>query len=778
MRSWTLAFLLGILLLQQFIFLPSIIFLGMIVTIIVTLEFFFIKKYQFLRYISAISLGFLWALLCAHKVLSWNLPTEIEGKPLLIRGYIASIPNEIDNGTSFLFSLKTIQSTHVNTLIKLSARDNDLKKFRAGDRWQFLVKLKRIHGLMNPGGFDYESWAFQEGIRATGYVISNTQNILLESHWTHGFLNRLRQRLKEKIEENLPLSNTSPWIVALAVGERQNISTENWEVLRNTGTNHLMAIAGLHIGFMSGLVFFLASQCWRRIPRCALIIPAQLVGGFFAFLTAILYGALAGFSIPAERACIMLSVALLMLLMRRTILSWQAWFIALLIVLLINPMSVLTDSFWLSFCSVALIIYGVSARLHPNKWWWKLGRIQWVIALGLIPLSIGLFQQVSFISFIANSIAIPWVGFIIVPFTLMGCFVLIFSVKLGGFILTVTDKSLAILWKILTYFSHLPWANEYLMMPNDWILLAACVGVVIILLPSGFKGKGLGILWFFPLFFYHYPTPAWGEIVFTLLDVGQGLSTVVQTKNHVLVFDTGAKIGTHYDMGDSVVAPFLRSIGIKKIDELVISHPDNDHIGGAKSLFHYFKIQQAQTSTPDELLPFPSQYCLRGNSWEWDGVQFKFLYPTPDNLNLDNDSSCVLLITNSMHRSILLTGDIEKWAENYLVENEGKNLAIDILVAPHHGSKTSAVDEFIQNTHPSYVLFPVGYRNRYHFPHVIVIEKYEAIHANLLRSDTSGAIQFTLAEKVGAPVQYRLENQRYWNFFASNQCLPHPVDIY
>lgn len=763
MRSFTLAFLCGVLLLQQFSFLPKKYWILIALAIIFLTEFFWIKKYKYLRYISAILLGFAWVLWYVHGLVSWTLPSELEGKPIIIRGYISSLPSISEDRTVFLFTLRNFQASKVHTIIKLSSK-NSLQNMRVGDEWQFSVKLKRIHGLMNPGTFDYESWALQTGIRASGYIIASDQNKLLTSHWYYDSFNRLRQKLKDKIEANLPQTNTSPWIIALALGERQNILAENWEILRNTGTNHLMAIAGLHIGFMSGFIFFLTSWCWRRIPKLPLIIPAQFAGGFFALGMAIFYSALAGFSIPTQRACIMLCVGLITLLMRRVTMVWQAWCLALLIVLIINPLSVLTESFWLSFCSVALIIYGVSSRLNPKTLWWKLGRIQWVIAVGLIPLGIWLFQQFSLISFIANSIAIPWVGFLIVPLVLLGCLALIFSAKSGGFILVYADKLLAILWHILTYFSHLSWANWYLMIPNIWVLLAACVGIIILLLPVGFAGRFFGIAWFLPLIFCHYPVPKAGEIWFTLLDVGQGLSSVVQTKNHILVFDTGPKSSANYDMGESVVTPFLRFIGARKIDLLVISHPDNDHIGGMKALFHYFKILHIKTSTPDRLLPFLSDYCLRGESWQWDGVKFEFLYPTQENLELDNDSSCVLRITNSANKHILLTGDIEKFAERFLVKNDEKNLAADILVAPHHGSKTSAIEDFVAAVHPSYVLFPIGYRNRYHFPHLQVIAKYQQINSNLLATDSGGALQFYLTEDISLPGLYRQQKKRYWNF--------------
>ncbi|HSW93999.1 MAG TPA: DNA internalization-related competence protein ComEC/Rec2 [Gammaproteobacteria bacterium] len=763
MCSFALAFLCGVLLLQQFTVLPGLRWLPVIIVFVFLIEFFCVKKFKWLRYLSAILLGFSWTLFYVTVFCSWHLPHELEGKSLHVNGTIASIPNDSDNTLSFLFALKKIESEKVHATIKLSLRDENLKNVRVGDQWQFVVRLKRVHGLMNPGGFDYEAFALQEGIRANGYVIKSSENQLLESHWYHDFPDRIRQKLKDKVEANLPSSNTSPWIVALALGERQHISSEDWEILRNTGTNHLMAIAGLHIGCMASLAFFLVSFCWRRVPRLMLRYPAQLAGGLGALVMAFLYASLAGFSIPAERTCIMLSVVLIALILKRNMMSWQAWSIALFLMLLINPLVVLTDSFWLSFYSVALIIYGVSGRLNQQGWWWKITRVQWVITVGLIPVGVWLFQQISWTAFLANSIAIPWVAFLIVPLTLLGCFFLLFSAKAGGLILLSADKLLALLWQVLTYFSHLSFANDYMMIPNNGILLSACVGVIILLLPSGFPGKGFGVFWVLPFIFYHHATPRSGDVSFSLLDVGQGLSAVIQTHHHVLVFDAGPRFGANYDMGESVVAPYLRSLGVKKIDLLVVSHPDNDHIGGVHALFHYFTILHVKTSTPDKLVPFHADYCLRNDTWKWDGVTFKFLYPTSENLDLDNNSSCVLSVTNAYQKTILLTGDIEKFAENYLIQQNAKELSADILVAPHHGSKTSAIDKFVESVHPRYVLFPVGYRNRYHFPNASVVEKYQAINASLFETDRSGAIQFQLAEDITLPRQYRLVARRYWN---------------
>jgi competence protein ComEC len=757
MRTWTLAFLIGILLLQQFTFLPSQHWVIIGIASGFLLEYFFGKKFLTIRLLSAVLFGFVWSLWYAHAILAWSLPKNLEGQTIQISGYIAAIPNQSAHRTAFLFKLKKIQAHPVNAFIKLSWQNAPIK-LHAGEQWQFKVRLKRIHGLMNPGGFDYEAWAFQEGIRASGYIVASGENQLLSHHWYHYSLHQLRQKLLEKIEMNLPLSNTSAWISALALGERQNISAEKWEVLRKTGTNHLMAIAGLHIGFMAGFIFFLVEWSWCRIPPFTLRFPAQYAGALGALGIALIYSAMAGFSIPTQRACIMLSIVLVMLLMRRVSIAWHSWCMAMLCVLVLNPLSVLTESFWLSFGSVALIIYGVSSRLRPKGLWWKLGRIQWVIALGLIPLSIWLFQESSIISFIANSIAIPWVGFIIVPLTLAGCVLLLFSIKLGTFVLILADKMLALLWLVLSYLAHISWAAWHQVIPQPGILLVACIGVVILLLPAGFPGRFFGIVWFLPLIFYHYPTPKAGEVWFTLLDVGQGLSAVLQTKNHVVVFDAGPKLSEDYDMGESVVTPFLRSLGVKKIDLLIISHGDNDHVGGAGALFKHFKVLATQTSDPSKLLPITSQFCLQGQTWEWDKVNFSFLYPSADTLNLNNDSSCVLRVTDEKQKHFLLTGDIEKFAENYLLQTEFDNLTADVLVAPHHGSKTSAVNAFVDKVNPHYVFFPVGYRNRYHFPSTNVLEKYAKLNTQSFSTVEGGAIQV-----VKTPVLYRLTQGHYWN---------------
>jgi len=747
----SLAFLLGILMLQHFTHLPHLYWVGILLSVAIALAWFFKKSFYGLI---ALMLGFSWALWYSHHNLDEGIPKDIEGKTIEVTGYIASLPVYSEHGVSFLFNIEKIG------IVKLNWR-NAKKHLTVGDKWHLSVRLKKIHGSLNPGGFDYEGWALQAGIRGAGYVINKGDNVFIASYWYHAPLDRLRQYLQHNIEKNLPKSPTSPWIEALIIGERHNIPQESWNVLRNTGTNHLMAIAGLHIGLMAALMHHCVSRLVSCMPRLVLLLPAQQAGAIAALIMALIYSALAGFSIPTQRACLMLTVFLMTVLLRRKVMGWNTWAIALLLVLLINPLDVMTESFWLSFGSVALIIYGMSGRLNPRGLWWKWGRVQWVIAVGLIPLSIGLFHQFSLIGFIANTISIPWVAFLVVPICLLGTAGLLISAKLGGSILGLADKLLSLLWWILSYLSHLSWASFPLVMPNVYVLVAACVGFLLLLLPAGLPGRYLGIIWILPLLFYKAPSPKIGEAWLTLLDVGQGLSAVVQTNRHLLIFDTGPRLSEQFDAGENEITPFLYTLGTKKIDGLVISHGDNDHIGGAGAILKHFPVQWIKTSVPEKL---PSaQYCLAGESWEWDHVQFKFLYPAKEDLGSNNDSSCVLLVSAGKNH-ILLTGDIEKEAEKNLAEYQSSSLASQILIAPHHGSKTSIRDDFIQAVHPTYVLYATGYRNRYHFPHEKTIEKYNQIGAQQLDTVTSGAIQIKISDKgIHAPLQYRKEAGGYWN---------------
>lgn len=720
-------------------------------------------------------LGFTWAWWYAQSTLSWQLPKEWEGQPLIATGYVATMPEGGSDETTFIFKLISLQyeQQHISkpTLIRLTWR-NPSHAIHAGDHCELPVKLKRIHGTQNPGGFDMEAWALQKGLRATGNIINPKSHqsiqpikIKIQKSW-HYPIEQAREYLSLHIKQQLPVSKTSGWLLALTVGERSNMPVDQWQVLRNTGTNHLMAIAGLHIGFLSGMMYALILFLWSRIRRLALMIPAPHAAACTALVVAVLYSLCAGFSLPTQRACFMLIIVTITILLNRKINPWQVWALALFTELLINPLSVLTDSFWLSFATIALIIFGMRGEFLSHSLWEKYGKVQWVIGIGLLPLSMFLFQECSFISFGANSIAIPWLEFLILPFCFLTDIFILPTPSIAHALLWIADKSLSGLWFVLTLFSHWHLATWHHAMPSFGVMFASTVAILLLLLPRHFPGKLLSVVWILPLLTFNVPVPKMGDYWFTMLDVGQGLSVVVQTHSHLLVYDTGPKFGA-MDMGENVVLPYLYTLDKKHIDTLIISHGDNDHIGGAAAILTTLPVDHILTSTPEKFSTIKTKimprYCLAGEAWQWDGVSFQMLGPTLDNLELDNNSSCVLRIDNGKQVT-LLTGDIEKSAELDLLARVPTLLAANILVAPHHGSKTSGLAAFIHAVHPNYVFYATGYRNRYHFPNPKVTQSYADLGAK--SGDTSEMGEISLINQQDASVQkitfFRGFHSRYW----------------
>lgn len=751
MPFFAFAFFCGDIYLQTFAKLPSFFYCG--VLLLAAFLLLLIRKINshWRLLVFSFVLGFTYTAIYAHHVLRWELPAQLESKPISVTGYIVSLPEVENEQIQFYYRL-----VPDNVLIRLTWR-NMLSQVKVGEKWQFKVRLKRIHGVQNPGGFDFEAWALQKGLRATGYVVESDQNRLLAYQWYREPINRLRQIMRDKIVENLPHTATSHWLLALTLGERSESTKEEWQILRRTGTNHLMAIAGLHIGLLISVIYFL----WKTILYC---VPLNFVTFFtrfklslLLFITVIFYSAMAGFSLPTERACLMFGIFTLFHLSKRESSGWQIGSLALLLVLICNPLSVLEQSFWLSFGTIALIIYGMQSRLYPRGWWWKWFRVQYVIGVGLLPFSILFFQQASLISFLANSVAIPWLGILILPFCFLAELTLFIAPKISAGLFWIADNNLYYLWQCLIWFSHLPLATWYHTMPNFSILLTTLLGFLLFLLPRHTPGKLLCVIWILPLLSYQVKKPNMNDYWLTLLDVGQGLSAVIETNQHILVFDTGLQF-KNMDMGESVLVPYLRTRGINTVDMLVVSHGDNDHIGGVNALLNSLAVNSIKT-TATEKIP-GSQYCLAGMKWNWDGVSFEFIYPDQANLNLGNDSSCVLRIDNGKKR-LLLTGDIEKYAEKQLLKNNYALLSADMIIAPHHGSKTSGLPEFINAVHPESVLYATGYRNRYHFPHQNVINTYKLLQAKQFNTAYTGTIIIKVNSFPSMQI-YRHLNSHYW----------------
>lgn len=759
MRMFAPGFLLGACIVFYLQSTPSLFYLLPIAFLLAPL--FYWRKKLIIRFVLGFSLGFFWLVVYLHFFAAASLPKRLEGEKLLVTGTVVSIPVKNTMYDSFVFSTQSINHKKYKLKINWYYAPYDLK---VGERWHLTVKLKRPHGTHNPGAFDYSQWAFQNKISAAGYVVKDSGNKKLQSSWFVQPANRLRADLLNKFQAMFPKQKMGGFLEALTLGWRSTITQADWQTLQRTGTSHLVAISGLHIGLVASLVFFLVDFLWRRVAFLSLRISAQQVAASVSLFVAAFYCMLAGFSLPTQRALIMLSVVLIALILKRRILAWHGLACALFLVLLFDPLSVLSMSFWLSFSAVAVIIYGVSGRLKTANKWRQIINVQLIVTIGLIPLSIYFFQKTSIVSPFANAVAIPWVGLIVVPLSLLGSLLLLINHTAAHAVLWLALKNMQGAWWYLNKLASLPFAAWHYSLPQPVLLGFLCLAVLLLLAPRGISIKYLAIFFLLPVIFVSRSLIAHGHAKVTLLDVGQGLSVVIQTQHHVLVYDTGPGRPGSFNAGDSVLNPFLRWSGVKKVNVLVISHTDNDHVGGANALLQQYPARLIYTSNPKYFHHIRHVIaCHAGQHWTWDGVKFSMLYPGRKKLASKNNNSCVLQVTVG-NKIILLPGDIEKGAEKYLVKRAKKDLSAVILIAPHHGSKTSSTWPFAKAVRPQYVLFATGYRNRFHFPSAPIVQRYHILGAKELTTATSGAISFNIApnQPLNAPKQYAVDHHKLW----------------
>lgn len=746
--------------------LPSVYWLSLLPMLL--LAWFFYPKW---RVVLLLPIGFLWALVHAHYVLWSELPHALEGQDLTVIGVVNSLPEKTDKNSRFVLEVEQLVHDHqlqeqYPKKIRLSWFGKISSAVKAGERWQFAVRLKQPHGMRNPGGFDYEKWLFERKIRATGYVKKSLLNMRLNKASVFS-INAYREGLKNRISALLPTADFRGIVLALTLGDKTEINDQQWQVFRATGTNHLVAISGLHIGLVAAATFFICGMFVRRIPKLLLYVPYYKVAAIAAMVAAGFYAMLAGFAIPTQRALVMICVVMVFMLFNRRLSPRIILSSALFVVLFIDPFSALSAGFWLSFFAVAAILYAMQSRVSGNNLWWKWGRIQWISSVALIPVLLFSFQSFSIISPVANIVAVPWVSFLVVPLVLLGALIQ-FITPLATLLFTVANELLAGLWFILDYLAQLPFAQWDQFSPQGWTLFPAIIGVLLLLAPKGMPAKYLSILFLLPLFLVKPSTPENGEFKLTLLDVGQGLSAVVQTNSHALVFDTGPAFSSGFDTGAAVVLPFLRKNNIAKVDVLLISHGDNDHIGGMQSIIEGIGVPQVMTSVPEKMLSNNYRVCQAGMQWEWNDIRFNILNPVSlksfgKSRKAGNNRSCVLKVSAGKY-SVLLTGDIEKKAEKRLLKRVPEALKADILVAPHHGSKTSSSKRFIKRVHPQYVLYPVGYRNRYGFPKDKIVQNYAAQGVKQISTAEAGAIMFSVdASGISKPDLYRQVNKRIWH---------------
>lgn len=758
MRTGTIAFLCGIVAVQQLAELPPLAWSGLALFAALCLFIPPATRRHALP-VFALVAGFAWASLYADGLLAKRLPAEYEGVELRLVGRVVGLPTQTERATRLDFQAEQLlqddSSRAVEWRLRLKWYGEQPPELRPGQRWQLRVKLKRPHGFANPGGFDYEQWLFANGYSATGYVRRSATARLLGTAAGDG-IDTLRQAVAGRIEAALPGAPRQGIVRALAIGDRGRMSDGDWQVLTRTGTNHLVAISGLHIGLVAGFAWWLVLRLVRFNSRLCLWRPAQDFAAVAALCVATAYAALAGFSIPTQRALIMIAVFMLAWLWRRRATSFDSLCLALLLVLLWDPMAVLAPGFWLSFTAVAVIFASLTGQLQAVTYLRQWGRLQLAISLGLLPLLVILFGRVSLVAPLANLLAIPWVSFVSVPLVfiamLLAPFDLVWPWQLAAY-------SLDGLFLLLEPLANWSYASLALPVAPGWTFVPALLGVLIVFLPRGLPGRWLGLLGLVPMLVLRPAVPASGEVLVHVLDVGQGLSVVVRSHGHNLVYDSGPAFGTT-DAGETVLVPFLRSQGISRLDRLVISHADQDHNGGTASLLAAVPVDTILAGQPGAV-PGGAVQCRQGMSWRWDGVEFAILAPADTELASpsDNNHSCVLRISTA-RASLLLTGDIEAAVEHRLVAEQRAALSSDVLLAPHHGSRSSSTAAFIEAVRPAHVVYTVGYRNRYHLPNRRVVDRYDGAMA--YRTDADGMLSFHLDSLSVRAQRWRRQRQRYW----------------
>ncbi len=657
---------------------------------------------------------------------------------------------------------------------------------RAGDRWQLTVRLRAAHGNFNPHSFDYELWLWEQGVRATGYVRAGPNDaapVRLASGLGHP-VERLRQRVRDRIlataapAADPAAQRRAAVVAALLTGDQAVIERADWDVFRATGVAHLMSISGLHITMFAWLAQAAVGWLWRRSARWgwpARLNPcvrwpaphAALVGGV---LLAALYALFSGWGVPAQRTVLMLATIALLRVSGLRWPWWLVWLLACALVLALDPWAWLQAGFWLSFVAVGVLFatdsgaagaHGTGARGRFAS----LLREQWVVTLALTPLTLLLFGQASVVGLLANLIAIPWVTLLVTPLAVLGA--------LWAPLWQAAAWALWPLIALLQWLAAWPGASVAMAQAPAVIGIAAVLGGLLLALPWPWSWRMAGLPLLAPLLLWQPARPAPGQFTLLAADVGQGNAVLVRTATHTLVYDTGPRYSLESDAGDRVLVPLLRALG-ERVDTLVLSHRDSDHTGGAAALLASQPgaalLSSIEASHPLQALR-PALRCQAGQHWQWDGVRFEVLHPTPSLYQAaglkPNALSCVLRVraagtAQQPGASALLAGDVEAAQELSLVHAQGAALHADVLLVPHHGSNTSSTPVFLQAVAPRWAWAQAGYRNRFGHPATPVAARYAAHGVPLIASPQCGAMHWSSAQPTQMACERALR-RRYWH---------------
>ncbi len=722
-----------------------------------------------------------------------TLPAALEGRDLVVTGRIVRLPQVDAQGLHVLFEPDAAQGADGEAVAlppRLwlawpragAAGDGEAgppAPALAGERWRLPLRLKRPHGALNPEGFDAELWLFEQGIGAVGSVRatapSDPQRLGGPRWWRPDEqLDAARQRWRDAalLHGGDPL--VAGVLAALTVGDQAAIDTPGWALFRQTGVAHLMSISGLHITLFAWLAGGLVGRWWRTMPRAMQACPAPVAARWGGVSLAVAYALLAGWGVPAQRTVGMLALTAAL---QQAGWRWPPLLVcacAGAAVSALDPWALLQPGFWLSFVAVALLIAshpprpggppaGPGAQLRVALS--GALRQQVVATLALAPLTLLLFEQISLVGFVANLLAVPWVTLVVTPLALAGL--------LLPPLWTLAGAALQPLLSALGWFATWPLAVWAVPAAPAWAGALGLAGGALLVLPLPWRARAAGLPLLLPLCWPAIDRPAPGHFELLAADVGQGSAVLVRTARHLLLHDTGPRYGEDNDAGQRVLLPLLRARGEARIDTLVLSHRDTDHVGGAAAVLAALPVGEMRTGLePGHPLrravgrdgaPVPQLDCAAGQSWHWDGVRFEVLHPTAGAWQpglKPNAMSCVVRVQDAEGRSALLTGDIEAGQEQALVERLGPALRSDILLVPHHGSQTSSSAAFLAAVQPRQAVIQVGYRSRFGHPNPAVLARYAAAGIPVVRSDHCGAWQW----RASGAACTRDVRRRYWHW--------------
>jgi len=718
-------------------------------------------RWPLLRWAALIALGACWFGWRADLALQQRLPRDLEGVDLDVRARLVDLPARRGDSTRLDLYVEDARRDGIpvalHGLIRVSWY-GATPLLRPCARWQLRVRLKRPRGASNPGGVDMERQALQLGIHATGYVRDDGERRELDV--SRFCIDAWRERIAAEIDRRLPGDEVAPLLRALAVGDQRGLDDTYWPVLRATGVGHLIAISGFHVGMLALAGGLLARLLWRRWPALALRWPAAVLEAPFALAAATLYAALAGFGLATLRTLLMLVALALARLLRRDLPVQQALAIALAAVLLIDPLAILSAGFWLSFAGVALLVYSLGSH-QPHPWWRELLPAQAAMSIGLLPLTVWFFGQSSLVGPLANLVAVPWISFVVVPLTVAGALLVVPLPWIGAALLQFAAWALQPQWRLLQWQAQWPLAQWYFGEASVLALLLAGIGVLWLLLPRGQPLRALGLLLLLPQLWPVATNPRAGDFDVSVIDVGQGLSVLVRTVGHQLLYDTGARYPSGFDLGEAVVVPTLHALGVQDLDGLVISHADMDHAGGAAAVVRSLRPRELWLGDA-AIVPGQGRTCRAGQAWNWDGVEFRVVHPDEGTGGDENDRSCVLLVQSGSAR-LLLTGDISSRVEASVAAAVGAEPLV--LVVPHHGSKSSSSADLLDRLSVRLAIVSAAYRSRFGHPHADVVARYRERGIALVNTAAAGCVRLYFSARAPPTEieQCRPRRRRYWN---------------